>query len=140
MNLAIAILLAMAWDGPVSCMPNGYEASRAVSPSHLEGDFDGDGKLDTAVVVTRRGEQGVVICRGNGMTPIVLGAGASFNAMRNLDFTGWRIHPKNRRAGRGAGAGRPPILSGDALLLEWESGSGIVYWNGARFVWYQQGD
>jgi hypothetical protein len=38
------------------------------------------------------------------------------------------------------GVGRPPALSGDAFVLEWESGSGIVYWNGTKFIWYQQGD
>ena len=84
--------------------------------------------------------QGVIVCRSGGSSPIALGAGIPFNQMKDLDFTSWRIHPKAIPVARGVGAGQPPVLSGDALLLEWESGSGIVYWNGRRFVWYQQGD
>jgi len=64
----------------------------------------------------------------------------SFNDMKNLDFTAWQVHLKTSRGAQSLGAGRPPVLTGDGLLLEWESASAIVYWNGNRFVWYQQGD
>jgi hypothetical protein len=104
----------------------------------LQADFDDDGKTDVAVTITRGKAQGVVVCFASGVA--VLGAGMPFNDMKDLDFTEWRIHPKNRPVARGAGAGRPPALSGDALVFGWESGSGLVYWNGRRFVWYQQGD
>jgi hypothetical protein len=119
---------------------SGYEVSHKVTPPYLRGDFDGDGKPDYAVVVARDGAQGVALCRGSAAPPIVLGAGTSFNHMKNLDFRAWRVHVRNSRVARGAGVGRPPVLSGDALLLEWESASAIVYWNGNRFAWYQQGD
>jgi hypothetical protein len=118
---------------------SGYSVERKIDPYLLHGDFDGDGKPDDAVLVTRNRQQGIVICRTGG-APIVLGAGAVFNDMANLDFSAWRVHPRNQRVGRGATQRHPPALSGDALLLEWESGSGLVYWNGKRFVWYQQGD
>jgi hypothetical protein len=100
-----------------------------VNPQSLQGDFDGDGKTDIAVVVSRAGKQGVVVCR-SGVKPDVLGAGTPFNDMRDLDFTAWRLHPASRR----------PKLARDALYLEWESASAIVYWNGKRWAWRQQGD
>ncbi len=132
--MAGAAAACVAKTGP------GYEASSKVEPRYLTGDFDGDGKADTAVVVTRGREQGVTVCPGGTGTPVVLGAGNAFNEMKNLDFTAWQVHGKKRRVARGMGAGRPPVLGGDALLLEWESASALVYWNGKRFVWYQQGD
>jgi hypothetical protein len=119
--------------------PN-YAASRAIVPSYLAGDFDGDSKPDVAVVVNRGKQQGIAACLSGTPAPVILGAGAAFNEMPNLDFTAWRLHLKSRRVARGFGQGRPPVLKGDALYLEWESGSAVVYWNGRRFVWYQQGD
>ena len=118
----------------------GFKASQKVTPPVQQADFDGDGKPDYAVLVERGGEQGVVVCRSGGAAAVILGAGVAFNQMKNLDFTTWRVHPKKQPVGRGAGAGRPPVLAGDALYLEWEGGSGMVYWRSNRFVWYQQGD
>jgi len=60
--------------------------------------------------------------------------------MPDLNFTSWRVHSKSDRVERGVGERAPPKLLGDDLLLEWESASAIVYWNGRRFDWYQQGD
>jgi len=115
-------------------------AASDVKPTYLEGDFDGDGKRDRAEIVMRGKDQGITIHLSSYTTPVTLGAGNAFNDMKNLDFTAWQLHRKNKRIARGMGAGRPPVLLGDAFLLEWEGGSGIVYWNGKRFVWYQQGD
>ncbi len=117
-----------------------FTITTTIAPSYLKGDFDGDAKPDYAVVVNRGKQQGIAACLSATVSPVVLGAGAAFNDMQNLDFTAWRLHPKSRRVARGFGQGRPPVLKGDALYLEWESGSAIVYWKGKRFVWYQQGD
>ena len=136
--LAIPALLAgtaLAADSAASCLASagaGYQASARVKPQSLQGDFDGDGKADIAVLVSRAGKQGVLICRG-GVKPDVLGAGTPFNDMRDLDFTAWRLHSRSAKVAR-------PKLVGDALYLEWESASAIVYWNGKRWAWYQQGD
>jgi len=50
-----------------------YAVSRKVDPAYLKADLDGDGKPDFAVLVTRGGAQGVVVCRGSAASPIVLG-------------------------------------------------------------------
>ena len=119
---------------------HGLTASDKVTPQSLAGDFDGDGKLDQAAVVNRGRERGILVCLSSVYSPVVLGAGIRFNGMRNLDFSSWRVHKRGVRVARGAGQGRPPVLRGDALELEWESASAIVYWNGTKFIWYQQGD
>lgn len=61
--------------------------------------------------------------------------------MKDVNFSAWHIHAKTLPVEEGVEAGRPPVLLGDAILIEWEeSASAIVYWNGKQFVWYQQGD
>ena len=75
----------------------------------------------------------------------ILGAGTPFkvsgSAVSNLDFLNiWQVYGK-RPVERGVEAGPPPRLRGDAILVgEIESASGLIYWNGKLFVWYQQGD
>ena len=71
-----------------------YEVSHKVDPSYLKGDFDGDGKPDYAVLVTHDEAQGIVVCRGSAASPVVVGAGRSFNQMKNLDFSAWRVHAR----------------------------------------------
>ena len=147
----LTIVLAMTKVSPAADLPSeihaclktagpGYTALNRIDPPYFTADFDGDGKPDHAVLVKHGPEQGIVVCRGGAAAPVVLGAGIVFNEMSNLDFTAWRTHAKSHRVERGAGQGRLPVLSGDALVLEWESASAVVYWNGKRFLWYQQGD
>jgi hypothetical protein len=39
------------------------------------------------------------------------------------------------------GNGEPPELKGDAIMaIKTESASGLIYWNGSKFEWCQQGD
>jgi hypothetical protein len=119
-----------------------YEISGKINPFYLRGDFDGDGKPDYAVLIRKDdSQQGVMICRSVAAKPTVLGAGAEFNQMKDLNFNAWQVHPKGRRVEQGVGEGKAPTLIGDAILIEWEeSASALVYWDGKRFIWYQQGD
>jgi hypothetical protein len=120
---------------------SGYAISGKINPFYLRGDFDGDGKPDYAVLVQSGNQHGIVICRGSAVKPVLLGAGTDFHQMKDLSFSAWQIHSKAHPVEEGVEAGRPPILRGDAILIEWEeSASAIVYWNGKQFVWYQQGD
>lgn len=118
-----------------------HKVSGRINPFYLRGDFRGDGRPETAVLVSEaaNGEKGLLVC-GPGVKPVLLGAGSSFQGMTNLDFDAWRVYPKTV-VRRGAEAGLPPVLRSEALLLEWsEAASGLVYWDGRAFRWYQQGD
>jgi hypothetical protein len=56
--------------------------------------------------------------------------------MNGATSTSLRGPYEKRPAGRGV-----PKLLGEAIWLEWgESGSGLVYWNGSKLAWQQQGD
>lgn len=117
----------------------GVHISRAIDPFYLRGDFDGNGKADYAVLIRKGERQGIAVCL-SGARPTLLGANNSFHGMTHLNFEAWQIHPRARGVEKGVGEGTPPSLRADAILLEWESASGLIYWNGRKFVWYQQGD
>ncbi len=122
----------------------GYALAGKASPRFLRGDFDGDGIPDLALEVTHSGDQGLAIFLSSRQRPVLIAAGKPFFAWSetSMDFDEWSIYPKQTDVEQGVeGAGSPPKLKGDALYLKWdEAGSGLVYWAGARFEWYQQGD
>jgi hypothetical protein len=96
-----------------------------INPFYLQGDFNGDGKRDTAVLIKSRtsGKVGIAIFLAGKHTPAVVGAG--------------------KPIGNGGGMTdeAPPKLRGDALLVEaTDSASALIYWTGSVYAWYQQGD
>jgi len=121
-----------------------YALSTSLDPFLLEGDFDGDGRRDVAVLVARRdtGARGVAFLHAGSAQPHVVGAGHALGNGGD-DFSwmdAWSVHAKGT-VRHGAGEAAPPRLRGDALVVEKrESASAIVYWDGEAYRWYQQGD
>ena len=121
-----------------------YDLSFHVNPSYLEGDFDGDGKMDAAVLVKERstGKLGIAIIHGTPGKVTILGAGIGIgNGSDDFEWMdSWQVYSKTRAA-HAAGETGVPHLRGDALLVEKsEAASALIYWNGKRYVWSQQGD
>jgi hypothetical protein len=121
-----------------------YVLSARLNPYYLQGDFNGDAHVDTAILVNERatGKAGVLLIHGPAGPGIVLGAGKTFgNGGDNFSWMdAWHVYPQGT-VERGAGEGEPPQLRGDALKLsKTESASGIAYWTGREYAWYQQGD
>ena len=121
-----------------------YDLSFRVNPYYLEGDFNGDGKRDVAVLVKERatGKLGIAIVHGTTGKVTILGAGIGIgNGGDDFEWMdSWQVHAKTRAA-HAAGETSVPRLRGDALLVEKsEAASGLIYWNGKRYVWSQQGD
>jgi hypothetical protein len=121
-----------------------YELSFRINPFYLRGDFNGDGRTDIAVLVKQRstGKLGIAIISGATAKVTVLGAGTTIgNGGDDFEWMdSWRCYSKGR-ATREAGEGTVPHLRGDALLVgKSEAASALIYWNGKRYVWLQQGD
>jgi hypothetical protein len=121
-----------------------YASSSHMNPSYLEGDFDGDSKMDTAVLIKENstGKVGIAIVNGTTGKVTVLGAGIGIgNGGDDFEWMdSWQVCPKTR-AIQTAGAASVPHPRGDALLVEKsEAASALIYWNGKRYVWSQQGD
>lgn len=135
------------WAAPVfegADFRRDYALSVRISPFLLQGDFDGDGRLDVAVLVVHRGSHanGIAILHADAKQPIFLGAGRPIGDGGD-DFSwmdAWSVFSKAPVA-QGADGATPPRLRGDALLVEkLESASAIVYWDGEAYRWYPQGD
>jgi hypothetical protein len=121
-----------------------YEISFHLSPFYLRGDFNGGGKVDVAVLVKQRSTEklGIAIILGEGDKVTILGAGTVLgNGSDDFKWIdNWQIHTKDAGP-NAAGAQSLPPLRGDALLVtKSEAASALIYWNGKRYVWLQQGD
>jgi hypothetical protein len=124
-----------------------YAIDGHMNPFYLRGDFDGDGKPDYALWIKAKAGNatGISIWISSQKRLIILGAGRPFNfagstesSFENLNV--WEVYGK-RPVERGVEAGVPPKLIGEAILVgKSESGSGLIYWTGKSFKWYQQGD
>lgn len=119
-----------------------YDFSFRINPPYLEGDFNGDGKMDVAVLVKERstGKVGVAIVSGTTSKVTILGAGTSIgNGGDDFEWMdSWQVYSKTRAA---VSETSVPHFRGDALLVEKsEAASALIYWNGKRYVWSQQGD
>jgi hypothetical protein len=122
-----------------------YSLSGRINPFYLRGDFDGDGKPDYAFAITSKTDQarGIAIWLSSQKKILVLGAGNPFRygvVTKDLAFDVWQVYGK-RPVEQGATAEVAPKLIGEAILVgKSESASGLIYWNGKSFAWYQQGD
>ena len=110
-----------------------YALDPRLNPFYLRGDFDGDGKADTALLVRHKGsgKSGIAIVHG-GATPVaVLGAGREFgNGGDEFSWQdAWYVVADPAKTGSEALA-----------IVRTESGGGLAHWNGKRYVWQQQGD
>ena len=121
-----------------------YEVSFHMNPSYLSGGFNGDGKIDVAVLVKQRstGKLGIAIVAGATNKVAILGAGIPIGNGGD-DFAwmdSWQVYSKGRAA-HAEGETGTPRLRGDALLVsKSEAASALIYWNGKHYVWLQQGD
>ena len=121
-----------------------HALSFRIKPSYLEGDFNGDGKMDTAVLVEERstGKLGIAIVHGTTGKVTVLGAGIAIgNGGDDFEWMdSWKVYSKTHAA-RPREKTSVPSFRGDALLVEKsEAASALIYWNGKKYVWSQRGD
>jgi hypothetical protein len=121
-----------------------YDFSSHLKPSYLIGDFDGDRKPDFAILVRQKtsGKVGIAVCHSSTNKVLFIGAGTELgNGGDNFDWMDiWKVVPR-ATAAKKVGKAAAALLKGDALHVEKsESASGLIYWNGKRYVWRQQGD
>jgi hypothetical protein len=127
-----------------SSLAKNYDLSFRTNPFYLRGDFNGDGNTDVAFLVQHRstGKIGIAIVHGATDKVIILGAGVAIgNGGDDFEWMdSWRVLSKNSAAREG-GKTNAPDFRGDALFVEKsEAASALIYWNGKRYVWSQQGD
>ena len=112
-----------------------YAVESRLNPFFQQADFDGDGKLDLAVLIVEKasGKRGVALLRRVAVAPAVLGAGRDFgNGGDDWSWMDvWRVEDTPVAAGK---------LRYDLLVEKSESGGGRITWDGRAFRWKQAGD
>lgn len=133
-----------SWSAPIliaQSFASTYALSTRLNPYFLQGDFNGDGRLDVAVLIERKttAQQGIAILHAGTIAPIVVGAGREIGN-GGADFSwldAWSIFTQEPGT-RGKDA---PARRGEALLVQkLESASGLIYWDGLAYRWLQRGD
>jgi len=127
-----------------------HELSFHMNPFYLHGDFDGDGKLDTAVLVKEKqsGKTGILIYHSGTRKFFLLGAGinnwhiwANENGGDNFDSDNFWFVVRKGPVQRGDFAELPPKLKGDALKIgRMGVGDYLIYWNGHTYCHYAQSE
>jgi hypothetical protein len=120
-----------------------YLLDATLNPYLLHGDFDGDGRGDVVLLVRDRAQQrmGLAFVHQAGPAPHVVGAGHELgNGSDDFGWVdAWSLFPKGP-ASPGI-EGPAPTLRGDALMIyRTESSSALLFWDGKRYQWHQQGD
>ena len=128
------------------CIKTNYKINKDLNPFYLRGDFNGDKKIDyaLAVIESKTGKKGILIYHPATKTFFKLGAGKRIpNGYLSDDMDwmdAWHICGKDE-IGQGVTDEKPPKLIGEAIYaFKLESSSGIIYWDGKEYRWYQQGD
>ena len=136
-----------SWAAPVVAetrFASTYALSARMNPYFLQGDFNGDGRLDLAVLIEHKktAQHGIAVLHAGTPTAIVLGAGREIGN-GGADFSwldAWSLYERKAISPSARGK-NSPALRGDALLVQkLESASGLLYWDGTAYRWHQQGD
>jgi hypothetical protein len=123
-----------------------YAIRTDLNPFYLRGDFDGDKKQDYALSIVERktSKKGILIYHTGTKTHYIIGAGKSLSDGKGGDdynwMEAWKVYV-NKDVGIGSGERKKITLKGEGILgIKLESASGIIYWTGKDYRWYQQGD
>ncbi|PJJ48060.1 FG-GAP repeat protein [Hymenobacter chitinivorans] len=128
-----------------------YSRTTYVQPGFLVADFNGDGKQDVAVLVVKKQNhsRGIVILHQGTPQPYVLGTGSNLSKdMLQGDFewaTYWHLYRKPTtfevtfdKSGDIAGDRTVRLRHPTIELGQEESGGGMIYWNGQKYIWLHQ--
>jgi hypothetical protein len=122
-----------------------YKINRGLNPFYLRGDFNGDEKIDyaLAVIESKTDKKGFLIYHPSTKKYFLAGAGKSIPNDYGDDYwmiDAWEVSDE-KIVGQGVTDLKPPKLIGEAILVQkLESSSGLIYWDGKEYRWYQQGD
>lgn len=124
-----------------------YSITFQMSPAHVRGDFNGDGRKDCAFLIQEKSSLKFGIAIFHTRPPqsmhtqavFIVGAGKTIAELGDniqwADF--WRAYPKNEASGEPDRSVLVPILKADAIHFEKRGKKrGLLFWNGRKYVWH----
>lgn len=123
----------------------GFVISAHLNPYYLHADFDGDGRRDTALLIRHKmsEKRGIAVLHSSDGGVHVIGAGVSVGSGGdNYDWMdAWHVVARGPIEKGPHNDAPPPTLEGDALhVIQTEAASGLVFWTGSEYEWYQRAD
>lgn len=111
------------------------------NPYFVRGDFDGNGNNDYAVIVESRKDkrEGILVCFRNKETKAVLLGLDPKNPPPFWRLYDWDVETPAQVSEttdyKGKSIGIKP--KGESIVMKWEDGIGVIYWDGKEFRWKQ---
>lgn len=120
-----------------------YDFSFHINPCYLRGDFNGDKRNDLAILIKEKKSSkfGIAIFHDGKRDVFIVGAGNSIgnggDDFKWMDV--WFVYPKGTV--QSPEEATPLNLVGEGLsVIKGESASGLIYWDGKKYKWYQMTD
>lgn len=133
-----------------------YELNAYMKPAFLQEDLNGDGKPDIAVLITEKitHKKGILLILNDSSGYYVFGAGTGFgDGSDDFVWAGkWYVYKKksayetrfDKKSGDVLGGKEiklsHPCISVASLEDGAEVSGGLIYWNGKKYRWIQQGE
>ena len=128
-----------------------YKISDYINPFYLQADFNGDEKLDIAVAIENKEtkKKGFVVFHAATENYFLIGAGSEFgNGGDNFNWMDiWKVNRDNEvyevtYDEKSEIEGSQPVqLKNVGITVEKsESASGLISWDGEKYIWTQLGD
>jgi len=120
-----------------------YSVSRHLPTYLVEGDFDGDSKMDLAILVRRKADEkfGIAVLLRSGTKAEIMGAGdrfgnggADFRWMDTWSARGQDDFPKEAQT---TWKGAPAKTKRDGIVVaKGGAARGLIVYDGSKFAWY----
>jgi len=133
-----------------------FEFSSYISPAYLQTDLNGDGFPDLAILIVEKKtrKKGVLLFPGHSAQYYVFGAGTKFGSGSD-DFNWankWSVFNSKKAQETQFDKKSGDIIGGKVIRLKHsclllaamedgvEISGGLIYWNGAKYIWIHQGE
>ncbi len=121
-----------------------YVLNANLNPFYLRGDFNGDNELDYVIAIKEKVHQVAGFAIFTALSEYqIIGAGQSLynNPIKDFSFVNaWHVYDKSEVSLGNGETNEISLIANAIKIYNGEVTSALIYWDGQKFLWYQQGD